>query len=231
MAYTRSVVGLQEFCLTNGIGFQMMATEGFTNIDRVRNVLAAAFLWDTSATHMLFIDDDMGFNVQELVKMFLWRDKDVVAAMYPKRIFNWERMKQIVLANPDIESAQLPGLAAEYTFTLPPEASEMSVGNKPVPVARIGTGLMLISRQCLLRLIDQANLPTFTHPLSPGKVYEFFKTLTVDDNQLGEDCYFCDLVRRHGGEVLGCPWLSVTHTGPYSFVGDLKGLARYGQKR
>jgi hypothetical protein len=110
----------------------------------------------------------------------------------------------------------------------------MTVGDKPVPVATIGTGLMLISRQCLLRLIEQANLPTIAQhvmtDLTGGKIYEFFKTLIVNGQQMGEDYYFCNLVRRHGGEVLGCPWITVTHNGRYSFIGNLKGVASYGLK-
>src|SRR5262245_20133154 len=102
MAYIRSVVGLQQHCLRNGINFQLATTEQITNIDRARNVLAAMFLWDTTASHMLFIDDDMGFNVEDLVKMFDWRDKDVVAAICPRKTFDWQRMKQIVLARPDV---------------------------------------------------------------------------------------------------------------------------------
>jgi hypothetical protein len=123
-------------------------------------------------------------------------------------------------------------LAAAYDlFVLPGEASEMTIGDKPVPVTAIGTGLMLISRQCLLRLIERANLPTVAqHPLTGGKVHEFFKTQIVNGQQMGEDYYFCDLVRRHGGEVLGCPWLTVSHTGQYSFVGNLKGVAKYALK-
>jgi hypothetical protein len=135
-------------------------------------------------------------------------------------------MKQIVLSNPDIEPEQLPHLATAYDkmFVLPGDASEITVTDKPVPVMAIGTGLMLISRQCLLRLVELANLPTVVQdPVIGGTTYE-------TQIHMGEDFYFCNLVRRHGGEVLGCPWLTVTHTGQYSFVGDVKGLAQYLSK-
>src|SRR5262245_19380982 len=232
-AYMHSVVGLQKHCLTNGIDFELAGTQQVTNIDRARNVLAAVFLWKTTATHMLLIDDDMGFDVQELVKMFQWRDKDVVAVMCPKKKFDWQRVKQIVLANPDIDAARLPGLATEYSnmFVFPEEASVITFSDKPISVEAIGTGLMLISRQCLLRLVEKANLPVIEqHAHTGGNLYEFFKTQIVDGRHQGEDFYFCELVRRHGGEILGCPWIPVTHTGQYSYEGDLMGLARYFQK-
>jgi hypothetical protein len=232
-AYLHGVVGLQKHCLTNGIGFDIVTTVDVSLIDAARNLLASLFLWRSTATHMLFIDDDMGFNVEELVKMFEWRDKDVVAVICPKKQLSWQRVKQIVLSNPDIEPAHLPSLAGSYDqmVVLPGDAPEMTVGDKPMPVAAIGTGLMLISRQCLLRLIEQANLPIAGQdPVTGRNVYEFFKTQIVNDSYLGEDFHFSNLVRRHGGEVLGCPWITVSHTGQYSFVGDLKGLAMYGQK-
>jgi hypothetical protein len=230
-AYMHSVVGLQEHCLTNGIGFDT-AMAHVTSIDRARNALASVFLWQTNATHLLLVDGDMGFNVDELVKMFEWRDKDVVAAMYPRKKLDWSRVKQIVLSNPDIDPAELPNLAVAYdTFELTGETREMPVGDKPVPVAAIGAGLMLISRQCLLRLIDEANLPAIEqHPLTGGNMYEFFKAQIVNGRQMGGDFHFCNLVRRYGGEVLGCPWIRVTHIGQYSYAGDLKGLARHGLK-
>ena len=82
--YIHSLLDLQRYCLTNAIEIQTV-TARIGIIDRARNVLASIFLLNTSATHMLFIDDDMGFSDKELVKMFEWRDKDVVAAMYPKK--------------------------------------------------------------------------------------------------------------------------------------------------
>jgi hypothetical protein len=232
-AYMQGVVGLLKHCMTNGIDFDIATTEDISIINVARNILASRFLWQTTATHMLFIDDDMGFNVEELVKMFEWRDKDVVAVICPEKKLNWRRVKQIALSNPDIEPAHLPYLAGGYDnmVVLPGDASEMAVAEEPVPVAAIGTGLMLISRQCLLRLIEKANLPMVPkHPLTGGNIHEFFKTLMIDGNYLGEDHYFCNLVRRHGGEILGCPWITVSHTGQYSYVGDLKGLAMYGSK-
>jgi hypothetical protein len=233
MAYMLGVIDLQKHCLKNGIGFKIAATEQVTNIDRARNVLASLFLWQTTATHMLLIDDDMGFNVKELVKMFEWRDKDVVAAMYPKKKFDWERVKKIVLSNPDIDPAHLSNVAADYSsmWRMLDDVSDITFGDKPIPVAAIGTGLMLISRQCLLQLVEKANLPAIEqHPLTGGNIYEFFKTQIVNGQHLGEDFYFCDLVRRYGGEVLGCPWLTVTHSGQYSYVGDIKGVAKYALK-
>jgi hypothetical protein len=84
-AYMHGVVGLEKHCLTNGIGFDIAMTEQVTNIDRARNLLASVFLSQTAATHMLLIDDDMGFNVEELVRMFAWRNKDVVAGSIPRK--------------------------------------------------------------------------------------------------------------------------------------------------
>jgi hypothetical protein len=97
-----------------------------------------------------------------------------------------------------------------------------------VPVAAIATGLMLISRRCLLRLIEQAGLPVVAkHPVTGGDMHEFFKSQIVNGRHVGEDDYFCDLVRRHGGEVWGCPWIAATHTGQYTYTGDLKRAAKY----
>ena len=228
--YVLAVVALQNLCLKSNVEFELKTTEGISNIDRARNMLASLFLQQSNASHMLFIDDDMGFTPDELFGMFEWRNHaDVVAAMYPAKRIDWERIKRIIIANPDIETAHLPNLASSYTgMWKQAEQGPIPAGTAPVPVDAIGTGLMMISRQCLLRLTRQANIPVIAKDEVTGlPIYEFFRSRIRDGMAQGEDYYFCELVRRNGGTVLGYPGVTTTHTGKHSYVGDLSGLAKY----
>ncbi|BAN22764.1 hypothetical protein [Caballeronia insecticola] len=235
MDYVGSVLELQRQCLGAGIDFRFLPLADVTLIDLARNTLANRFLWETSCTHLLFIDDDMGFHAGELARMFDYRDRDVIGALYPRRAYDWARIKQAVLDHPDIDPATLPEIAGDYRdmFTLPGDASTMKIGHEPVRMAGIPTGLMMISRACLMKLIEGERVA----PINPGTevngqaikfpIYEFFRQMTVNGRTQGEDYYFCSLVNASGGSVWGCSWIQVTHTGAHSFYGNLHKISDY----
>lgn len=108
MDYVGSVLELQHQCLARGIDFRFLPLVNVTLIDLARNTLANRFLWETSCTHLLFVDDDMGFHAGELARM----------------------------------------------FALPGDAATMSIGHEPVRMSGIPTGLMMISRECLMKLVS-----------------------------------------------------------------------------
>ena len=176
---------------------------------------------------MLFIDDDMGFNVADIVRMFDWHSHDVVAAMYPCKEIDWTRVKQAVLAHPEIDPALLPQIAGQYggmqTFL---RAGDTLAGamDAPMPVGETGTGIMLIARACLRHLVQQDIPCAAPNGAADFPIHEFFSQKVIDGRLVGEDFYFCNLVRKHGGTVYGCAWPDVVHTGTYDFVGSIRSI-------
>lgn len=225
--YVQSIAALQASCYSRGYGFEIQLVCGISSIDHARNSLVSRFLGQTDCSHLFFVDDDMGFDVEAVVKMFSWADRaDVVGVMCPKRRLDWSRIKHIVLANPDIDPAHLANLSGNYEgmFALPDNAPTFTVGREPTPVDAIGTGLMLISRACFERVREVAKLASYDAPEDSGlRCYSFFRSAPG----IGEDFAFCNLVRSHGGTVLGVSNVAVTHSGSYDYVGDLPGIARY----
>ena len=231
-AHLQSIVALQALCHKRGFGFAHQIVQQISNIDFARNLLATVFLNHPEATHLLFVDDDMGFPADELAPMFDWRDEaEVVAAMYPRRQIDWERVKQVILAHPDIPARNLPHLAGDFeNMWQAAEATDRRISDvrRPVPVNAIVTGLMLISRECLTRLLEKNAVTSSQNTaVKGGKIYEFFKTQVIDGKQTGEDYFFCNLVRRYGGRILGCPWITVNHIGQHTYIGDLTTIAAY----
>ncbi|WP_412026105.1 hypothetical protein [Burkholderia cepacia] len=224
-SYVRSLWGLQRSCLTQGIPVELLTLPNQSMVDRARNILASFFLQKTDFSHLLFVDDDMGFDVADLMRMFDWRAHDVVAALYPRKEIDWARVKQAVLNQPDIDPALLPQVAGQYggmqTF-LKESDTPADALDVPMPLRETGTGIMLISRTCLERLAG-AGVPCGRSDGSADyPVYEFFRQKVMDGRLVGEDFYFCNLVREHGGVVYGCAWPLVVHTGSYDFIGNLK---------
>jgi hypothetical protein len=225
--YVQSVAALQASCHAKGFGFEILLACGISVIDHARNLLVNRFLNETDCSHLFFVDDDMGFDVDEVTEMFGWAGSaDVVGVMCPKRKLDWSRIKKLVLANPDIDPAHLANLGGNYEgmFSLSDNAPTFTVRREPTPVNTIGTALMLISRTCFERLRVEAKLVPYDAMDDSGlRCYPFFRSTPGR----GEDIAFCDLVRSHGGTVLGASNVAVTHTGSYDYVGDLPGIARY----
>ncbi|WP_232519247.1 hypothetical protein [Caballeronia insecticola] len=211
-----------------GIPVELLLLPNLTMVDRARNVLSSFFVHNTRFTHMLFLDDDMGFDVDDIMRMFDWQAHDVVAAMYGSKNIDWARVKQAVLKHPDVAPEALARIAGRtdgmYTFLREGDRAEEAL-EAPMPMREIGTGIMLVSRACLERLA-LAGIPRAAgseHGDFP--VYEFFRQKVLDGRLVGEDFYFCNLVREHGGTVYGCAWPRVVHTGPFDFVSDVQAIS------
>ena len=57
-------------------------------ITRGRNKMVIKFLEDESLTHLFWIDSDIAFRPQSVCRLLL-ADRDVSAAVYPMKSFNW----------------------------------------------------------------------------------------------------------------------------------------------
>ncbi|WP_296654493.1 hypothetical protein [Paraburkholderia sp.] len=226
-SYVRSISELQAKCYSRGFGFDIKIVNGVSPIDHTRNLLVSIFLNQTNCSHLLFVDDDMGFSVDELIAMFEQvNDADVVGVICPKRKIDWHRIKKIVLANPDINPAHLANLGGSYEgmFSVPNNAATVSVGRQLIPVDAVGTGLMLVSRSCFERLRRVAKLTSYYMNEYDGlRCESYFQSRPG----LGEDFAFCNLVLRHGGTVRGATNVTVTHAGLHDYIGDLPGIAKY----
>jgi len=227
-SYVLGVVEVQNHCLRHGIDVQLRIAQGISAIETARNALANWFLFNTDATHMLFWDDDMGAVAEGIVRMFDYRDRDVIGALYPRKKIDMARIKQTVLAHPDIDPEWLYHVGGDFSGMFQPEDVHWAT-DEPIELHRIGTGLMMISRACLQRMVDSGNFPWSQEAaISGGRMYDFFRNVCTDGNLIGEDFYFCDRVREHGGKVWGCAWVRSVHVGAMEFIGNLKAISSVG---
>jgi hypothetical protein len=213
--------------------FTTCTTKDESLIQRGRNDCAAAFL-ESTATHLLFIDADVGFAANDVLSLVhtMESDKekkyDVLAGPYPKKSISWKKVIKAVeqgLAKQDPSSLQY--YVGDYTFLAPP-GKPFSL-KEPAEVLRIGTGFMLIPRRTLEKFIKA--YPEKHYFGAKGKKQYAFFDCGIDPltkQYLAEDCAFCYSVRNMGGRIWLAPWLRLSHQGSYTFQGSLAHIAAIG---
>ena len=88
--YMQCICMLLQYGAANGIDISVELLGYESLITRGRNTLVAKFLDNETTTHLLFIDADTGFEVQQVSRMLAF-DKEVVAGMYPLKLIEWNQ--------------------------------------------------------------------------------------------------------------------------------------------
>jgi hypothetical protein len=216
---------VQEF-MRNGIQMYYGYMMNESLITRARNTLTYDFL-DTDATHLMFIDADITFNPEDIVRM-VNADKDIICGLYPKKEINWKTVAQAVKQGVDYQ--ELPNYTGSFVVNLVGGAMETTGNiNEPMEIDNGGTGFMLIRRNVFETL--KPLVPTYTNDMilivdkNPVKkiIHEYFATSIdeVSNRLLSEDYHFCKIARQQGYKVYAAPWANLTHSGTYNFSGTL----------
>jgi len=196
-------------------------------ITRARNRIAYDFL-ATDATHLMFIDADIGFNPNDIVEM-VKRDVDICCGLYPKKEISWGRVTQAVQMG--VPPHELKDHTGTFVVNLVNnERIEVKV-NELMEITNGGTGFMLIKREVFEALADK--VPEYTNDMylstdvveTPNMIKEFFATSIdpeANNRLLSEDYHFCKLARKNGFKIHAAPWVQLTHTGTYIFSGALQ---------
>lgn len=241
--YMISLINLLTKLGQNGIPsmFEIAANESL--ITKARNILVEGFL-KSDASHMLFLDADLGFESDDIIKM-IQADKDLIGGQYAKKKINWDVVKRVVQEVPNIPSPHINAVIAESTFR--PIGDQLSFRiDEPVEVESIATGMMLIKREVFEKMA--AALPeikiisggsetmdpkTMTRITDPHREAHAYFDVSIDPNTrayTSEDFTFCKRWRQIGGKVYLAPWTRTVHVGTYEYVCDLAAIATYTQQ-
>lgn len=196
-----SMISYTIACMKNNMTFSVETMANESLVTRARNNLVAKMMSNPKATHLMFIDADVGFDPESVYKLIA-HNKDVVGGIYPKKTFEPD-----YVFNPS-EGAQRDGDLLE--------------------VDDIGTGFLLIKREVIQKMFDSfpdlkyrnsINIDNEAEPF----MYALFDTL-IDkktDTYLSEDYTFCQRWRELGGKIYADTSIPLSHTGYYSFQGDI----------
>jgi hypothetical protein len=224
--YALGLLNMSGTCSKHGITLYYAHMQNESLITRARNSLAYDFL-NTDATHLMFIDADIGFNPQDVVSM-VKADKDIICGIYPKKEINWYTVAQAVAKG--VDPKNLHNYTGSFVVNLVGGAAEQE-GKlyEPMQIENGGTGFMLIKRAVFEALKDK--VPTYTNDMmliteqtaQKKVIHEFFDTSIDEETNrlLSEDYHFCKLARKHGVKVYAAPWVNLVHSGTYNFSGQL----------
>jgi hypothetical protein len=216
--FLRSVLDLQAACAARGVGLHIELLEDDDVIARARSRLAARFLAHPEATHLLFIDADIGFAPNNVFRL-MDGGKDVCAAVCPLKSIDWTKVRAAALAGAaDLQAA---GLGYVLRF-LPAAGNRIEVENGFAQVAYAGTGFLMIRRSALEQII-QAH-PELDAIFDDGsRAVMAFETLVEPETgeHLSEDYAFCRRWRDLGGEIWADVEARLTHVGHAAYTGSL----------
>jgi hypothetical protein len=189
-------------------------------ITRSRNALVAQFLSRPSATHLLFVDADIGFQPEHVWRLLAAR-KPVIAGMYPLKANYWT--EDALRRTRDGEHPYTAAL--HYVGELKKDGAGARRG-ETVRATYVGTGFMLIEREAILKLCTAyPNLQyKYVHAAAPSartEHYALFDCL-IDEGgfYLSEDYAFCKRWAEIGGEIWLDLALDLTHSGMSTFHGQ-----------
>ena len=238
--YTRAVADLAAICAKYQIPLQLYFLFNESLITRARNYCADEFL-RSDATHLLFIDSDIGFNPQDVLALLAMQDDDsdydVIGAPYPKKCISWEKIKMAVDKGiADEDPNKLEKFVGDYVFNPKNGQREIPIG-EPVEVMEMGTGFMMIRRKTFDKYKevfphlhykpDHIRTEAFD---GTREIMAYFDCIIdpVSKRYLSEDYMFCYNVQKAGMKVWFCPWMQTQHVGTYVFGGSLADLATIG---
>ena len=221
--YAASLFKLQTLLRAYGdFNLKLIFKDGDALITRARASLISQFLDDPSATHLLFIDADIGFEPEQVLRL-LQCGAEMCAAVYPVKRIDWDKVKKT------IDSARLNPAAASLQYVFEVEDPNAVIAKAGfVKVRYAGTGFLMIRRQALEKMCAQYPHLQYKRDHSidattaSGNRFALFECMIAEDGTyLSEDFAFCKRWTDIGGEIWADLESALAHVGPMTFHGDL----------
>ena len=215
--YTQSLLNLSESANKSDVKLTTIFLGNESLIQRGRNTVAHHFMNLPDATHLLFIDADIKFRTEDIVRM-IQADKSLIVGPVALKGYNWDEIRQAAINGEDdigrtggvFNINKLPGI-------------DMVDENTPFEIEHGGNAFMMIRRDVFETL--KPHTPIYTNggrSLPDGvEIYDYFRVeINKDTNHLlSEDYFLCHSYRQLGGKVWCAPWVETGHFGSHLFNG------------
>jgi hypothetical protein len=225
--YFKSILRLVFFCDKHAIPLHFGTIANESLVTRARNTLTAFFL-NSDCTHLFFVDADIEFNVEDVIKLIA-ANKDVAVGAYPKKGINWQTVKKYVSNNPEATDNDLSCAGSEYAinFNFVNNDFSINVEDGLIALKDAGTGFMLIKREVIEKMCANHPELQYNNDINVDKeldkyTYALFDTIIDGEARryLSEDYTFCRRWQNMGGKIWLDPSIVLNHYGSYAYRGN-----------
>ena len=147
--YFKSCMQLVALASSRKIELQFGTIGNESLITRARNTLVQLFM-DGDYTHLLFIDSDLAFNPEAVLRMLDY-DKDVVTGIYPRKTIDWIKVKKKLKDNPNMYEDELLASSLQYNLNVK-NPNHILLEKGFIEVMDGPTGFMLIKREVFSKM-------------------------------------------------------------------------------
>ena len=216
--FMTSVIKLQIELIKEGIQLMIDTTENESLVHRARNVAVGRFMQKTDADLFMFIDADVDFNADSVVRL-VRSGHDISVAIYPKKVVMWDQAKTAIEQGDDRNMAMLSSsLVANIG------AHRRSVENGFVEVLDGPTGFMVITRKAFEKMHEHF---TDLNCKNDHQNRDFDEYCAVFDcmidpesrRYLSEDYAFCRRWQQIEGKIYADIHTTLGHVGNLPFSG------------
>jgi len=211
-------------------------------VSRARNNLIAKAMSNPKTTHIMFIDADITWNPDDIIKLLI-SNKDLCGGVYPLKKYNWDRLIESKSGEKDTEVLSkwiekkdrsiFKNMISdkEYiqhqmlSYNLNYVENKVVIKDNMTEVRHIATGFMMMKRSVIHRMADGFPYTKYTDDIGflNGDENEFAYALFdcgVENNHyLSEDWMFCERWRKLGGSIYVDVTINLIHTGTEQYNG------------
>ena len=235
--YFRSMMRLAILCNKYDIQFTVSTLANESLITRGRNTFVSFFMEHPDATHLFFIDADIEFDPNDLLRMVAY-DRPITVGAYPKKAINWQSIIEAARRNEDETTETIEGHSSNYVVNFEFVTDEdgnpqnqIQIRDNLIKLKDAGTGFMCIQRDVIQKMFDAHPELKYANDINVDAkfekhMYALFDTMIDPESRryLSEDYTFCRLWQQMGGEVFLDPRTGLNHVGHYTFRGNIRKL-------
>lgn len=235
--YFRSMMRLAILCNKYDIKYTISTLANESLITRGRNTLVSFFMENKDATHLFFIDADIEFQPEDLLRQVAY-DKPIVVGAYPKKAINWQSIvhaaRTIESETPETIEGHSSNYVVNFDFLKDEQGNrtpQVQIVDNLVRLKDAGTGFMCIKKEVIQQMMDAHPDLKYVNDINVDNkfepfMYALFDTMIDPESRryLSEDYMFCRLWQNMGGEVYLDPRTALNHVGHYTFRGNIRKL-------
>ena len=241
--YVNSLMYTIELFKKLGLELKIEFCKNDSLVSRARNNLIARAMTNKSATHFLFIDNDIAWDPIDILKLLI-SDKPIIGGIYPLKNYDWgklindpqnpynsnivqsllQKKNGSLLQNMITDEAMIQHNMLRYNINY--KNNSIVIEDNLVKVRHLATGFMMIRRDTIEKMIiafpstKYVDDVQFLKPEENAMAYALFDCGVEDGHYFSEDCLFCERWSKMGGDIYADISINLTHTGIEDYRGS-----------